>query len=83
VTDADHALPVPAGIGDWDRAAALCETFFTVWTQCSSFAPVACPRGEKFLVHGASSGSAPIADPGCKPMRGAPRFFALPQGSAE
>lgn len=52
-TQADHALPVPAGMG-LDAAAALCETFFTVWTNV--FLRGSLRAGERFLVHGGSSG---------------------------
>ncbi|MDX5414581.1 MAG: NAD(P)H-quinone oxidoreductase [Rhodobacterales bacterium] len=58
VTQADHALPVPAGM-PLDRAAALCETFFTVWTNV--FMRGGLKAGEKFLVHGGSSGIGTIA----------------------
>jgi NADPH2:quinone reductase len=53
LTHADHALPVPAGM-PLDRAAALCETFFTVWTNV--FDRGRLRAGERFLVHGGSSG---------------------------
>ncbi|WP_299362536.1 NAD(P)H-quinone oxidoreductase [uncultured Paracoccus sp.] len=53
LTDAEHALPVPEGMA-MDRAAALCETFFTVWTNV--FERGGLKAGEKFLVHGGSSG---------------------------
>ena len=52
-THQDHALPVPAGMG-LDRAAALCETFFTVWSNV--FMRGGLKGGETFLVHGGSSG---------------------------
>jgi NADPH:quinone reductase len=58
VTQADQALPVPAGMA-MDRAAALCETFFTVWTNV--FMRGGLQAGEKFLVHGGSSGIGTIA----------------------
>uniref|UniRef100_UPI001B5A66E5 alcohol dehydrogenase catalytic domain-containing protein n=1 Tax=Amaricoccus sp. TaxID=1872485 RepID=UPI001B5A66E5 len=32
VTHQDHALPIPKGLG-MIEAAALCETFFTVWSN--------------------------------------------------
>jgi NADPH2:quinone reductase len=48
-----HALPIPAGL-DLARAAALPETFFTVWTNLFERARLA--AGETFLVHGGSSG---------------------------
>jgi NADPH:quinone reductase len=53
VTPARHALPVPAGM-DLVRAAALCETFFTVWSNV--FVRGGLREGETFLVHGGSSG---------------------------
>lgn len=53
LTHADHALPVPRGM-DMTAAAALCETFFTVWTNVFMRGRLA--AGESFLVHGGSSG---------------------------
>ncbi|MCU4654109.1 NAD(P)H-quinone oxidoreductase [Roseibacterium sp. SDUM158016] len=53
VTHADHALPVPKGMG-MREAAALCETFFTVWSNV--FMRGRLQGGERFLVHGGSSG---------------------------
>ena len=50
---ADHALPVPAGM-DLRSAACLPETFFTVWTNV--FGRGRLQAGERFLVHGGSSG---------------------------
>ena len=52
-THADHALPVPKGM-DMRRAAWLPETFFTVWSNV--FMRAGLIAGEKFLVHGGSSG---------------------------
>ena len=52
-TPADHALPVPAGLSLRD-AACLPETFFTVWTNV--FQRGRLQAGERFLVHGGSSG---------------------------
>ena len=52
-THADHALPVPEGM-PMDQAAALCETFFTVWSNV--FRRGELKAGERFLVHGGSSG---------------------------
>jgi len=46
-------LPVPAGLGAIE-AAALPETFFTVWTNVFDRARLA--EGESLLVHGGSSG---------------------------
>ncbi|MBD3679058.1 MAG: NAD(P)H-quinone oxidoreductase [Rhodobacteraceae bacterium] len=53
VTPAAHALPVPKGFG-LDQAAALPETYFTVWTNV--FMRGRLNAGERFLVHGGSSG---------------------------
>ncbi len=53
VTHQDHALPVPEGMG-MKEAAALCETFFTVWSNV--FMRGGLKAGERFLVHGGSSG---------------------------
>ena len=52
-TPADHALPVPARL-DLRQAAALPETFFTVWSNV--FMRGRLQAGERFLVHGGSSG---------------------------
>ena len=48
-----NALPVPAGF-TFTEAAALPETFFTVWHNV--FERGALKQGETFLVHGGSSG---------------------------
>ena len=53
VTHQDHALPVPAGLS-MAEAAALCETAFTVWSNV--FMRGGLKGGERFLVHGGSSG---------------------------
>lgn len=53
VTHQDHALPAPAGL-TMEEAAALPETFFTVWTNV--FDRGGLKGGETFLVHGGSSG---------------------------
>ena len=53
VCDAGHALPVPGGLS-LVQAAALCETFFTVWVN--AFLRGRLKGGESFLVHGGSSG---------------------------
>ena len=53
VTPAAHALPVPNGLG-LKEAACLPETFFTVWTNV--FDRGGLKAGERFLVHGGSSG---------------------------
>ncbi len=53
MTPAAHALPVPAGMG-LREAACLPETFFTVWTNV--FLRGGLKAGERFLVHGGTSG---------------------------
>ena len=53
LTHQDHALPVPEGM-DMVEAAALCETYFTVWTNV--FKRGGLRAGEAFLVHGGTSG---------------------------
>ncbi len=53
VTQASHCLPVPKGMS-LKQAAALPETFFTVWSNV--FQRGALKPNEKFLVHGGSSG---------------------------
>lgn len=50
---ADNCLPVPAGM-TLTEAAALPETYFTVWTNV--FGGGALKAGETFLVHGGTSG---------------------------
>ena len=52
-TPAAHCLPVPEGMG-LKEAACLPETFFTVWTNV--FLRGGLKAGERFLVHGGSSG---------------------------
>ncbi|MGR3462773.1 MAG: NAD(P)H-quinone oxidoreductase [Roseovarius sp.] len=52
-TPAAHCLPVPAGM-DLREAACLPETLFTVWSNV--FGRGALKGGERFLVHGGSSG---------------------------
>ncbi len=53
VTPAAHCLPVPKGMG-LKEAACLPETFFTVWSNV--FMRGGLKGGERFLVHGGSSG---------------------------
>jgi NADPH:quinone reductase len=53
LTHASHALPVPAGMG-LKEAACLPETFFTVWGNV--FVRGGLRAGERFLVHGGTSG---------------------------
>ncbi|WP_435312066.1 NAD(P)H-quinone oxidoreductase [Primorskyibacter sedentarius] len=52
-TPAAHCLPVPEGMG-LDQAACLPETFFTVWSNV--FMRGGLKAGERFLIHGGSSG---------------------------
>lgn len=52
-TPAAHCLPVPGGMG-MRAAACLPETFFTVWSNV--FMRGGLQAGERFLVHGGSSG---------------------------
>lgn len=52
-TPAVHALPVPKGLS-LKEAACLPETFFTVWSNV--FMRGGLQAGERFLVHGGSSG---------------------------
>jgi putative PIG3 family NAD(P)H quinone oxidoreductase len=52
-TPAAHCLPVPEGL-DLKQAACLPETFFTVWSNV--FSRGGLQAGERFLVHGGSSG---------------------------
>lgn len=53
LTHQNHVLPVPKGM-DMVHAAALCETFFTVYSNV--FLRGTLQAGESFLVHGGSSG---------------------------
>jgi len=52
-TPAAHCLPVPDGM-DLKQAACLPETYFTVWSNV--FIRGRLRAGERFLVHGGSSG---------------------------
>ncbi|HHX89548.1 MAG TPA: NAD(P)H-quinone oxidoreductase [Paracoccus sp.] len=52
-THAAHALPVPRGM-ELRAAACLPETFFTVWSNV--FERGGLQAGERFLVHGGTSG---------------------------
>jgi NADPH2:quinone reductase len=76
-TPAAHALPVPEGM-DMRAAACLPETYFTVWTNV--FMRGGLQAGERFLVHGGSSGIGTTAIQ-LAAARGA-RVFAT-AGSAE
>jgi putative PIG3 family NAD(P)H quinone oxidoreductase len=53
IAPASHCLPVPEGLS-LRHAAALPETFFTVWTNV--FDRGRLRGGERFLVHGGASG---------------------------
>lgn len=53
ITPAAHCLPVPADMS-LKQAACLPETFFTVWSNV--FQRGGLQAGERFLVHGGSSG---------------------------
>ncbi|MCT4558399.1 MAG: NAD(P)H-quinone oxidoreductase [Pelagimonas sp.] len=53
MTPAAHCLPIPQGM-DLKQAACLPETFFTVWSNV--FERGGLQAGERFLVHGGSSG---------------------------
>lgn len=53
VTHAAHALPIPEGM-DLREAAGLPETCFTVWTNV--FQRGRLQAGERFMVHGGTSG---------------------------
>ena len=53
LTPAAHCLPIPSGLG-LKEAACLPETFFTVWSNV--FMRGGLKAGERFLVHGGSSG---------------------------
>ncbi len=53
VAPAAHCLPVPPGLS-LAEAAALPETFFTVWSNV--FLCAGLKGGERFLVHGGASG---------------------------
>ena len=53
LTYAAHCLPIPGGLSTTE-AAALPETYFTVWTNVFDRGRLA--EGESFLVHGGASG---------------------------
>jgi len=77
VAPALHCLPVPKGLS-MSEAAALPETFFTVWANV--FIRCGLQRGESFLVHGGASGIGTAAIQICSAL-GA-RVFAT-AGSSE
>lgn len=53
VANAQHCLPIPAGLG-FAQAASMPETVFTVWHNV--FERGSLKQGENFLIHGGSSG---------------------------
>lgn len=53
ITPAAHCLPIPEGM-DLKEAACLPETYFTVWSNV--FMRGGLQGGERFLIHGGSSG---------------------------
>lgn len=53
VVDRRHCLPIPQGLS-WQEAAALTETWFTVWTNLIERAQL--QAGEVLLIHGGASG---------------------------
>lgn len=53
VTPASQTLPIPEGMG-WDQAAAIAETFFTVWANL--FGMGGAVAGQRVLIHGGTSG---------------------------
>lgn len=57
-TQASHALPVPDGM-PLREAGGLCETAFTVWSNVVQRGGL--QAGERFLVHGGSSGIGTMA----------------------
>jgi NADPH:quinone reductase len=63
VTPAAHCLPIPAALSI-SEAAALPETFFTVWANV--FQRVQFKAGESILIHGGSSGIGSTAIQLCK-----------------
>jgi putative PIG3 family NAD(P)H quinone oxidoreductase len=58
VVAASQALPIPVGM-DFATAAALPETWFTVWANLVDLGRL--KRGERLLVHGGSSGIGLVA----------------------
>lgn len=58
VAAASHAQPIPDGM-DYATAAALPETWFTVWANLVDLGRL--KRGERLLVHGGSSGIGLVA----------------------
>lgn len=63
VAPAGQTLPIPDGL-DWTRAAAIPETFFTVWANLFSIGGAV--KGERALIHGGTSGIGTTALMLCK-----------------
>ncbi|MBK5396605.1 NAD(P)H-quinone oxidoreductase [Pseudomonas sp. TH39(2020)] len=53
VAPAGQTLPIPAGM-DWVHAAAVPETFFTVWANLFDMGGAS--KGQRALIHGGTSG---------------------------
>jgi putative PIG3 family NAD(P)H quinone oxidoreductase len=53
VAPASQALPIPQGM-DWLQAAAIPETFFTVWANLFDLGGAS--KGQRALIHGGTSG---------------------------
>ncbi|MFI8482519.1 NAD(P)H-quinone oxidoreductase [Pseudomonas sp. NPDC078700] len=53
VAPAGQTLPIPDGL-DWVHAAAIPETFFTVWANVFELGAAA--KGQRVLIHGGTSG---------------------------
>lgn len=53
VTPAGQTLPIPEGM-DWVQAAAVPETFFTVWANLFDMGGAS--KGQRALIHGGTSG---------------------------
>jgi NADPH2:quinone reductase len=53
VVPASQTLPIPDGL-DWEHAAAVPETFFTVWANL--FEMGGARKGQRALIHGGTSG---------------------------
>ncbi|VVP90810.1 Phthiocerol/phenolphthiocerol synthesis polyketide synthase type I PpsC [Pseudomonas fluorescens] len=53
VVPASQALPIPEGL-NWEQAAAIPETFFTVWANL--FEMGGARQGQRALIHGGTSG---------------------------
>ncbi|WP_296259585.1 MULTISPECIES: NAD(P)H-quinone oxidoreductase [unclassified Pseudomonas] len=65
VVPASQALPVPAGV-DMLQAAAIPETFFTVWANLFELGRAS--KGETVLIHGGTSGIGTTALMLCKAL---------------